>query len=250
MTYLAVGTYTENLPHVAGKGTGIAVCDFDGVTGRLTAVSTTPGISNPSYLAFNPHRQTLYAVQESGEPETSAIKAYSVDTATGTLRFLNEQPACGAAPCHIHVEDMGRFLFGANYVSGSSVVFPLAADGRITHLHTVSTLPDGFAGPNAPAAIRVSADGRFVYASNRGHDTLAVFAFDESIGELKLLAHIPVHGRTPRDFILDPTGNFLLVASQDSDNIIVFRLNPQTGLPTSVAYNCEIPTPVCLQFLV
>lgn len=344
MTFLAIGTYTETLPHVAGKGAGIYSGHFDEGTGRLSAIRAAANSTNPSYLAYCAQRQTLYAVQETSQAETSAVAAFRVESSTGALHFLNEQPAQGAAPCHVSVVGTGQFVLAANYGSGNVVVLPAAdgrlqpasyvfqhpgpephahmivpdpgsrfvlaldlgvdalftyrldstsgvlmlhgetkmptgsgprhlafhvsghalfvvhevaslvttwayADGRLSHRHTISTLPDGFTGRNAPSAIRVSADGRFVYAANRWHDTIAVFALDELSFTLSLVAHISVHGRTPRDFILDRTGRFLLVANQDSDNVCIFRLDPQTGLPLEEVQSVPVPTPVCLQFM-
>ena len=111
---------------------------------------------------------------------------------------------------------------------------------------TVSTLPDDFSGESTCAAIHVSPSGRFVYGSNRGHDTIAAFAFNEESGKLTPVGHESTQGREPRDFAIDPTETFLLAANQDTDTIVTFRIHPQTGQLTPTGHVAQVMTPVCL----
>jgi len=112
----------------------------------------------------------------------------------------------------------------------------------------VPTLPKDFTGANTSADIHVSPDGRFLYCSNRGHDSITAFKIDPRNGELTFIAHESTGGKTPRNFAIDPTGAFLLAANQNSDNIVVFRLDQKTGRLSATGHVAEVPSPVCLKF--
>jgi 6-phosphogluconolactonase len=109
-------------------------------------------------------------------------------------------------------------------------------------------LPADFSGRNSCADIHVAASGRFVYSSNRGHDSIAVFAVDEASGTLTLLGHVSTGGETPRNFALDPSGDFLLAANQRTDTIVSFRIDQETGMLTPTGHVAAVPTPVCILF--
>jgi 6-phosphogluconolactonase len=113
-------------------------------------------------------------------------------------------------------------------------------------LQLVSTLPEKFDGANSGADIHVAASGRFVYASNRGHDSLAIYRIDPRSGRLTYVGHTATQGRTPRSFCLDPTGRFALVANQDSDSIVTFRIDARSGTLTPTGHVAPVPTPVCV----
>jgi 6-phosphogluconolactonase len=117
----------------------------------------------------------------------------------------------------------------------------------LTALQTVSTLPAGFTGSNSTAEVAVSADGRFLYGSNRGHDSLAIFAIDGATGKLSLVGHQPSRGRHPRHFAIDPTGAYLIAANRDSDNLAVFQIDRQTGRLAPVGEPIRVPRPVCVR---
>ena len=113
----------------------------------------------------------------------------------------------------------------------------------------ISTLPKDFRGQNDDAEIEVHPSGRFLYGSNRGHDSIAVFAIDTGTGTLTPVEHVPTRGRTPRSFAIDPTGSYLVVANQDSDNLVVFRIDPGTGRLTATGKVLDVPSPVCIKFV-
>src|SRR5262249_41616038 len=113
---------------------------------------------------------------------------------------------------------------------------------------TVSTLPDGFAGESSCAHVAVSPDGSFVYGSNRGHDSITIWAIDGASGEVALVGHESTRGQTPRNFALDPTGSWLLAANQDSDTIVTFRRDPDSGSLTATGQVTAIPSPVAILF--
>jgi len=123
------------------------------------------------------------------------------------------------------------------------------ATGRLALLQTVSTLPEGFSGENATAEVAVHPNGRWVFASNRGHDSLAVFALDPAAQRLEHLDHVSTRGRTPRHFALDPAGRYLWVANQASHTLVMFEVDEATGRVQPTAQTREVGSPVCVRFL-
>ena len=349
-----IGTYT------GAKSEGIYVAHFNAATGRLGAPELAAKTINPSFLALHPNRRFLYAVGEGGGTGVNrrgAVSAFSIDEAGGKLTFLNEQSSGGGGPCHLSVDQTGKWLLTANYGSGSVAVLPIEADGRLgapsatvqhqgssvdpqrqtgPHAHFIttapdnrvvlacdlgldkvllyrldaekgslspndppwatvkpgagprhiafhpngrllfvinemggsfnlfaydpkhgalqglqalSTLPEGFTANNTAAEVRVHPSGKFVYASNRGHNSIAVFSVDVSKGKMALVEIQPTRGKTPRCFTLDPSGRWLLAENQDSDNIVVFRVDENTGRLTPTGDEVKAGSPVCLVFL-
>jgi 6-phosphogluconolactonase len=121
--------------------------------------------------------------------------------------------------------------------------------GSLQLRQTLSTVPSGYSGENFPADIHIARSGRFVYASNRGHDSIAVFAVDTKNGEISLVQNEPTGGKWPRNFTIDPTGRYLLAANQRSDNITVLEIHPESGTLVPNGHVAEVPSPVCLKFL-
>ncbi len=174
---------------------------------------------------------------------------YRFDPERGTIRPNPEQPGPTRAPRPVRAT--WPFIRTAPYVinkQGCSVtVFAFdARRGTLREIQTISTLPAGYSGRNACADIHVHPSGRFVYGSNRGHDSLASFAIDVTTGQLSAIGHQPTLGRTPRNFLIEPTGARLLVANQDSDAIVAFAVDQETGQLTRQGTLAEVPTPTCL----
>ena len=358
--WVYVGTYTSTPPWARGRAEGIYVYRLDPASGALTPAQTVGGVVNPSFLAIEPRGRFLYAAEEAtatGDEPGGAVSAFARDPASGALTFLNRQLSHGDDPCYVSVDRTGRFVFVANYTSGSVVVLPIGDDGRLgpasdvrrhegssvdprrqagPHAHsivpaptgghvlvadlgldqvlvyrpeptrgsllphdppaaslppgsgprhlafapdaarayvinelgstltsctwdgahgtltprqTVSTLPAGFDGRNSCADVRVAPSGRFVYGSNRGHDSIAIFAVDAATGTLTPAGHESTQGRTPRGFAIDPTGTFLLAANQESDTIVTFRIDAETGQLTPTGQVAASPSPVCVAFV-
>ena len=156
----------------------------------------------------------------------------------------------GAGPRHLAFSPDGSNVYVANELDSTLTVFSVdRSTGGLEHRQTVSTLPSGFAGENFPADIHVARSGRFVYASNRGHDSIAVFAVDAKTREVSPVQHEPTGGKWPRNFTIDPTGQYLLVANQRSDTITVFAIDPESGTLIPNGQAAEVPSPVCLKFL-
>ena len=117
-------------------------------------------------------------------------------------------------------------------------------------LQIVPTLPEGYHGESTCADVQVSPSGAFVYGSNRGHDSIVIYRIHQRTGRLTYVGHEPTRGKTPRSFGVDPNGRFLLAANQDSDTIVSFRIEPKTGKLVPTGHAIQVPTPVCVKFLV
>ena len=155
----------------------------------------------------------------------------------------------GAGPRHFTFHPDGRHAYVINELDSTLTVFRYdAARGALTEVQTTGTLPPGFSGKSYCADVHVSPSGRFLYGSNRGHDSIVVFAVDAATGRLTPVQHEPTRGSFPRNFAIDPTGAFLLVANQRSDNIVTFRIDPSRGTLRPAGRAAEVPSPVCLKF--
>ena len=121
--------------------------------------------------------------------------------------------------------------------------------GKLQNVEAISSLPKTFSGHDESAEIEVHPSGKFLYASNRGHDSIAVFAIDKLTGTLTPVEYISTKGASPRNFEIDPTGTLLFAANEKSDNIVVFRINQQTGKLTPTGKILEISQPVCVKFV-
>lgn len=349
MTLVCVGTYTRH-----GRSEGIYVYRLDPVSGGLTHLATVAGVQDPSYLAYEPGRQTLYAVNAANQ---GGVSAFAVNRATGQLTTLNQVALGGATPAHISIDPTAEYLLAANYTGGTIAAVPLRQDGSLgeasdivrhagsgrhptrqqePHPHMIvtdpkhqfvlvpdlgidavvayrldrstgrlipqpeaggrlppgagprhlafgvdgrfvyvideldstmavfaydaqaggmrqtqiiSTLPDDFSGQSAPAAVVVAPSGRFVYGSNRGHDSVAGFSVDESSGELSSLGHTSTDGANPRDINIDPSGTFLLAANQNTDTIVTLRVNTSTGALEPTGQIASVPSPTRVLFV-
>ena len=177
---------------------------------------------------------------------------WKFDAETGTLT-ANDPPAValppGDGPRHFHFHPKGRWLYSVQEEGSTVVRFDYdPATGRLTARQTISTLPAGFAGSNFCSELLVSSDGRFVYAGNRLHDSIAVFAVGPD-GDLKLLGEEWTRGSYPRSFAFDPTGRFLHCCNQRADHVATFRADRQTGGLTFTGRYTPVGNPSCVVFL-
>lgn len=156
----------------------------------------------------------------------------------------------GAGPRHLVYSVDSRYVYAINELDSTVTVLGYEADaGVLTALQSISTLPEGFSGESTCADIHLSEDGRYVYASNRGHDSIAVYGVDRQSGTLSVVGWQATLGRTPRNFALSPQGEFLLAANQDSNSITVFRIDAETGMLRETGQTAAISRPVCIKFL-
>jgi 6-phosphogluconolactonase len=181
------------------------------------------------------------------------LLVYRFDAKNGSLT-ANDPPYAkldpGAGPRHLAFHPNGKFVYVVNELQSSITTFSYdQSRGALHALKTVSTLPKAFSGNNDAAEIQVHPSGKFLFASNRGHDSIAVFSIDSHTGALTLADHFPTQGKTPRNFEIDPTGKLLLVANQDANNIVVFRIDPDSGRLTPTGQTLKVPSPVCLKFM-
>ena len=154
----------------------------------------------------------------------------------------------GSGPRHLSFSPDGKFAYLIHEMGGILIAFAWdPGAGRLTHLQTISTLPKDYTGKNTSAEVHILPNGKFLYASNRGPDDLAIFAVNPD-GTVKLLGFESTGGKAPRDFNIDPTGNFLFAANQDSDSVTVFQVNQNTGMLTRIGAPLEVPRPIAVTF--
>src|SRR5262249_34572212 len=180
------------------------------------------------------------------------IMIYKLDPAKGTLTANDPAFAAavqGGGPRHFAFHPSGRFAYVCNEIKSSVTGFSYdAAKGSLTQIQTISTLPEETKG-NSTAEIQVHPSGKFLYCSNRGHDSLAIFTIDEKTGQLTAAGHQKTLGKTPRNFCIDPTGAYIVACNQATDNVAVFKVDQANGKLTQVGDVVNIPAAVCVKFL-
>lgn len=345
---LYVGTYTSGSGNIHSEGIYVYRVNIDSTKFELLH---TVKASNPSYLCLSQNKKFLFCVNENSPGQVSA---YRVDSSYN-LNFINSVPSRGNYPCHISIDNTGKYILVANYGTGNFAMFGIGTDGRLTqalsviqdqgkgpnasrqegpHAHmimpnpfndriyatdlgtdrvhcfsidtlqkkligstdfyatapgsgprhlaihpsgrwmyvlselagtievvnvnpsngrleniqTISTVDSGENRYPGSADVHITPDGRYLYATNRGEiNNIACFSIDPQTGRLSAIGHTPSGGRTPRNFCVDPSGRYLLVANQDSNNIVVFAIQNDGSLKE--VYTFAVPMPVCLKFL-
>lgn len=201
-----------------------------------------------SILVSNDNRSALVA--DLGLDE---LLVYRFDAAKGVLtpnspEFAKTNP--GAGPRHFAFHPNGNFVYLVNEMQSTVNAFSYDARlGNLQILQTLSTVPKSFTGQNDGAEIIVEGKGRFLYLSNRGRDSIGVFAIDSSKGTLSTVEDVPSGGKTPRNFAIDPTGSWLFAANQNSNNIVLFSVDPNTGRLTAIGHVLQTAAPVCVTFV-
>ncbi|MBU8880460.1 lactonase family protein [Bacillus sp. FJAT-29790] len=156
----------------------------------------------------------------------------------------------GSGPRHLVFHPNGKFAYVMTEFSSEVIVLNYhAVDGSFTQLQSISTLPEDFNDNNQGSAIHISSDGRFIYAGNRGHDSIAVFSVNQDSGKVSFVEHTSTEGNWPRDFVLDPTEKFLIASNQNSSNLVLFSRDGTTGKLTLLQSDVIVPDPVCVKFL-
>jgi len=229
--------------------------------GRLGApnavVQHTGGSVNPQRqtgphahcTTFDPAQRLLFAC----DLGLDKVMIYEPDASKGTLTahtpaFASVPP--GSGPRHMEFRPDGRFAYVLNELSSTVTTFAYDAKaGALAERQTVSALPPSFTGTSSGAEIAVHPSGKFVYSSNRGHDSVALFRVDADKGTLTFVEARETGGRTPRNFAIDPTGRYLFAANQNSGNLLVFAIDQATGQLKPSGGPVAVPTPVCIRFL-
>lgn len=244
--FVVAGTY-------GGGSISVFALAEDGSLGRRTAFVQHEGSGPDADRQEAPHVHQLSFDPETGDLVVvdlglGDVRWYAFgDDGTLTLKPQSTIVLGAAGPRHLVFAPDARHAFVVNELD--STVDVLRRDGaRFVVASSTSTRPDGASGDNGPAAVRVTDDGRTVFVTNRGDDTVAVLAFDTSDATLTLVDAVPAHGRAPRDLVVAPGGARVLTANQDSATVSVFAFDPDSRALTFVA-DSPVPTPVCLRFL-
>ncbi|HEX4054320.1 MAG TPA: lactonase family protein [Tepidisphaeraceae bacterium] len=262
----------EDTPHVDVDPAGSCVVAANYGSGDISVlpINADGSLSAPSAVikhsgsSVNPDRQKhpyphSCNFDPSGKfvlvPDLGVDKVYiyRFDPVTRTLIAASPPTVSvtpGFGPRHMSFHPNGKFAYLINEMGGTVVVFSWdSAAGQLRALQTLSTVPPDYHGLNTSAEVHVLPNGRFLYATNRGPDDIAIFAADPGSGALRLLGYQPTQGKHPRDFAIDPTGQFLFVANMNSDSVVIFRVNPETGQLTPTGQVLHVPTPDCVTFL-
>lgn len=246
---------------VANYGSGsVSVIPIkpDGTLAEPTTVVQHEGSSvNPSRQK-EPHAHSINLSPDNrfafvADLGIDKIMIYKLDAEKGTIvpndpAFVKLKP--GSGPRHFAFHPNGKFAYVINELASTVTAFAYEpASGALSEIQTITTLPADFHGSNGCAEVRVHPNGKFLYGSNRGHDSIAVYRIDPAKGTLTFVEHETSDIKTPRNFNIDPTGAFCLVANQGSDSVVVFRIDPQTGALEPTGHKISVGKPVCIRFL-
>lgn len=250
--------YADKFAFVANYGGSIAMFPLavDGSIEAATAVIEHKG-QGPTTRQEGPHahmiipgfdNEQVYAVDLGADK----VFVYAIDDEEQTLvpTELSVDLPAGAGPRHLALHPKQKTAYVINELNGTIEAFQIVDSGMLEKFQTISTLPDGMDVKADCADIQIHPNGNYLYASNRAEqNNIAIYAISPEDGSLKLLGHQSTFGKGPRSFVIDPSGSFLVVANQDSDNVFTFKIDESTGLLEDNPAETLIPTPVCLKFL-
>ncbi len=202
-------------------------------------------VSHAHSIKFSPYDGKVYSA-DLGTDQLNIYSNINGVLETGQQKFVKLKKNAG--PRHFEFSANGKIIYVINELN--STISALKKDGDLwIEFQSISTLPAGFDGKSYCADVHISSDGKYLYDSNRGHNSIAVFKVNTDSNELTLLETVSVEGDWPRNFVLSSNGKFMLVANQRSGNISVFEINPVTGIPSFTGKEIKLPAPVCLEFL-
>jgi 6-phosphogluconolactonase len=229
----------------------------DGSLGKATAFLPHTGHSVDPKRQEGPHAHSIYPSADnrfvvSADLGTDQVYVYRFDPAKGTLTPNNPPSAAvppGTGPRHIAFSPHAKFAYAIEEMGSSLTTFSYDAGGGVlAPLETISTVPKDYKGYNDCAELYIHPSGKFLYGSNRGHDSVTVFALDAVKGTPTPVQFVPTEGKTPRGFGIDPTGSYLIAGNQDSNTLVVFRIDAKTGRLTPTGQKLDIEAPVCVMF--
>jgi 6-phosphogluconolactonase len=245
---------------VANYGVG-SVASFpilpDGRLGKVVSFLPHTGHSVDPKRQEAPHAHSIYVSPDnrfvvSADLGTDQVYVYRFDANTGTLTPNNPPSAAvplGTGPRHFAFNPNNKFAYAIEEMGSSLTAFSYdAAHGVLTPIETIKTTPKDYKGYNDCAELFMDPKGRFLYGSNRGHDSITVFAIDPAKGTPTPVQYVPTGGKTPRGFGIDPTGSYLIAGNQDSDSLVVFRIDAKTGHLTPTGQKEEVGSPICVVF--
>jgi len=231
--------------------------EADGRLGDATDIVQHTG-SGPHWHQDGPHAHFIMPDPTNAhiiaiDKGADKLIVYSLDLKQGILTAVDgscHRVAPGTGPRHLDFHPSGRYAYCINELSSTITAFRYDGElGRLTPIEVVPTLPDGFEGTNLSAAIQVAPSGKFVYGSNRGHDSIVIYQIDADTGKLTYVGHEKTQGATPRSFAIDPSGTLLLVANQDTDSVVAFHIDQETGKLLPTGRVTEVPTPACINIV-
>lgn len=259
-THLAVDRAGKAIAvaNYGGASVGVFRLNADGSLGSRTALAHHTGSSVHRVRQASPHPHAVVPSLDERflfvpDRGTDRVYSYRFDAAKGALG-PNDPPSVrlppGSGPRHMAFHPGGRLAYLVDEMTSRITAFSHdLAQGRLTEVQTISTLPEGFAGENTVAEVVVDDAGRFLYASNRGEDSIVVFSIDPASGTLAPVQRVPARGKRPRSFNIDPSGRLLLVANQDSDSVPVFDVDAATGKLSPLGTSLAVPAPACIVFV-
>lgn len=233
----------------------------DGKLGEHTSLQSDQGTVGPNkehqeaphahWIEPSAHNHFVY-VSDLG---LDRVLIYKFDEAKGTLTpgepadHFSATLAPGDGPRHVTFAPDGKFMYVLSELNSTVTIFSNEGQETFRSIQRISALPKGFTGRNDAAEIAILPNGKFLYTSNRGHDSIAVFSIDPAKGTLTQIADVPTGGKEPRHFAIDPSGHFLLAENENSDLIAEFRIDPATGKLSPTGELVHTPSPVCIAFL-
>ncbi|MCW1915340.1 lactonase family protein [Luteolibacter sp. GHJ8] len=250
------------------RGTALATANYSDGSTAMLPINPMGGVEAPDFVKRiegtgprkdrqeGPHAHGVYF--RSGflhVPDLGLDRVLSWPVEEGSAKPVKEDPgswssAPGAGPRHMEFSPDGRHAYVVNELDNTvSACSYEAKEGKFTTLHSITTLPEGWTGNSTTAEISVHPNGKFVYASNRGHDSIAVFARDSASGKLSSVQIVPCGGKIPRHFTISPDGKWLLCAHQDSNTLSSLPLDPATGKLGEPKATTACPNPICILFL-
>lgn len=243
-----------------GGSCAVFPIESGGGLGKASAFKQHVGSSVNKRRQEKPHAHGIYVDSENRfafvpDLGLDRVMSYRFDPTQGTLT-PNDPPfasvAPGSGPRHFAFHPSSKHAYVINEMTCTITAFSYdATKGALSEIQSISTLPKDqpVLASYSTAELEVHPDGKFLYGSNRGHDTIAVFAIDPQSGKLSLVQHESTQGKIPRSFAIDPTGTFLLAANQNSDTVVPFRIDPQSGRLTATGDKIEVGSPVCVTYL-
>ncbi|USB35094.1 lactonase family protein [Paenibacillus sp. YPG26] len=245
--YLVVSSYH-------GGTVGLVALNGDGTIGELVDTKQHTGHGADPERQDKPHVHSAFFSPDGrflfvSDLGIDIVRAYTINEANRTLEFhADTHLPPGSGPRHLAFHPSAKYVYVINEVNSTIAAFSYnQEEGRLTALEVVPTLPEDFQGENTTAEITVSQDGRYLYGSNRGHDSIVVYSINQDSGTLTYVEHVSTEGGHPRHFALTPDGSLLIAANRDSNNLAVFRVNKETGQLTFTGQTAKVSKPVCVK---
>ncbi|MDP6667344.1 MAG: lactonase family protein, partial [Dehalococcoidia bacterium] len=240
----------------SGGSIGVLPINDDGSLGELTDFIQHEGSSINTRRQEKAHAHSVNIDKSNAHAYVcdlgmDKVFVYDIDHANGKLTPSAQgsvDEVAGEGPRHFDFHPSGKYVYVINELGCTITLYNLGADGSLTPVQTVPSLPEGWEGDNTTADIHVSPDGDFVYGSNRGHDSLVIYGIDQATGKMTYIGHQSTLGNEPRNFAITPDGAFLLAENQNSDTIVTFK-RESDGTLTATGSVIDVPAPVCIQFM-